>query len=259
MLKKSILFVFLCFAIAACSGNAEDVRIVAHRGYWNCEEAGYARNSVAALECAQDAGFWGSEFDVNMTKDEVLVVFHDDAASGKRFSEHDWAEFNDVRLENGEPIPTLDDYLEQSGKHPETVLVFELKPAADKDFENRMTDLSIEKLKEYGLNTPDRVIFISFSINICERLAGKMPGFTVQYLGDDFSPAQLADRGINGVDYHYGVFDAHPEWYKEARSLGMSVNCWTVNDPEDMKAMLELGVDMITTDCPAALQQFIAD
>ena len=82
----------------------------------------------------------------------------------QRLHTYDWAEFNDVRLENGEPIPTLDDYLEQSGKHPETVLVFELKPAADKDFENRMTDLSIEKLKEYGLNTPDRVIFISFSI-----------------------------------------------------------------------------------------------
>ena len=27
--------------------------IVAHRGFWNCEEAGYAKNSVAALRCAQ--------------------------------------------------------------------------------------------------------------------------------------------------------------------------------------------------------------
>ena len=28
--------------------------IIAHRGFWNCEEAGYARNSVAALRCAQE-------------------------------------------------------------------------------------------------------------------------------------------------------------------------------------------------------------
>ena len=48
--------------------------IVAHRGFWNCEEAGYAKNSVAALRCAQEAGFWGSEFDVNMTSDGVLIV-----------------------------------------------------------------------------------------------------------------------------------------------------------------------------------------
>ena len=40
------------------------VGIVAHRGFWNCEEAGYAQNSVAALRQAQLAGFWGSEFDV---------------------------------------------------------------------------------------------------------------------------------------------------------------------------------------------------
>ena len=32
--------------------------IVAHRGFWNCEEAGYAKNSIAALRCAQEAGFW---------------------------------------------------------------------------------------------------------------------------------------------------------------------------------------------------------
>ena len=51
--------------------------IVAHRGFWNCEEAGYAKNSVAALRCAQEAGFWGSEFDVNMTSDGVLIVYHD--------------------------------------------------------------------------------------------------------------------------------------------------------------------------------------
>ena len=39
------------------------VGIVAHRGFWNCEEAGYAQNSVAALRQAQLAGFWGSEFE----------------------------------------------------------------------------------------------------------------------------------------------------------------------------------------------------
>ena len=36
------------------------VGIVAHRGYWNCEAGGFARNSIAALKAAQDAGFWGS-------------------------------------------------------------------------------------------------------------------------------------------------------------------------------------------------------
>ena len=49
------------------------VGIVAHRGFWNCEEAGYAQNSVAALRQAQLAGFWGSEFDVQLTADTIVV------------------------------------------------------------------------------------------------------------------------------------------------------------------------------------------
>lgn len=90
--------------------------IIAHRGFWNCEEAGYARNSVAALRCAQENGFWGSEFDVNITADSVLVIFHDDNVNGKRFSEHPYSEFKDIVIENGETIPTIDQYLEQGGE-----------------------------------------------------------------------------------------------------------------------------------------------
>jgi glycerophosphoryl diester phosphodiesterase len=37
--------------------NKKDIKVVAHRGYWNCEEAGFARNSLAALECALKEGF----------------------------------------------------------------------------------------------------------------------------------------------------------------------------------------------------------
>ena len=40
----------------SCRQKEEKVAIVAHRGYWNCEKAGYAKNSLAALKCAQEAG-----------------------------------------------------------------------------------------------------------------------------------------------------------------------------------------------------------
>ena len=66
--------------------------IVAHRGFWNCEEAGYAKNSIAALRCAQEQGFWGSEFDVNMTADSVLIVFHDSKIKGKRIEKYPFEE-----------------------------------------------------------------------------------------------------------------------------------------------------------------------
>ena len=43
----------------------QGVGIVAHRGYWNCEEGGFARNSVAALKAAQKAAKAANSKDVN--------------------------------------------------------------------------------------------------------------------------------------------------------------------------------------------------
>ena len=74
MITTAILAGMLLFPLSADA--RKKTGIVAHRGFWNCEEAGYAKNSVAALRCAQEAGFWGSEFDVNMTSDGVLIVYH---------------------------------------------------------------------------------------------------------------------------------------------------------------------------------------
>lgn len=227
-----------------------EVGIVAHRGFWNCEEAGYARNSIAALRCAQEAGFWGSEFDVNMTKDSVLIVFHDSDVEGKKIEKHPYETFTYFRLENGEPIPTLDEYLEQGRKHPETMLVYELKKHSSDQVEDTFVDLTIAKLEEYGLLNPQRVMFISFSFHICERIAQKLPGFTVQYLGGDRKPSKVKDAGISGIDYNHTILSLNRKWTGQALRKGMSVNAWTVNKDSVMVKMLEMGVGFLTTDYP---------
>ena len=250
---KKIIFLATVIATLFITQGAyaqKQCGIVAHRGFWNCEEAGYAKNSLAALRCAQEQGFWGSEFDVNMTADSVLIVYHDGDIKGKKIEKHPYSEFADETLKNGEKIPTIDQYLEQGKKYPETMLVYELKIHSSAEVEDLFVDLSISKLEEHGLLDPQRVIFISFSIHICEVLAQKLTGFTVQFLGSSRSPDQLADLGISGVDYNHGVFKIHKKWYKQARKRGLSVNTWTVNDEKNMNEMFKLGVDMLTTDNP---------
>ncbi len=224
--------------------------IVAHRGFWNCEEAGYAKNSVAALRCAQEAGFWGSEFDVNMTSDGVLIVYHDSDVEGKKIEKHPYETFKDFKIKNGEVIPTLDMYLEQGSKYPETMLVYELKPHSCAEVEDRFMELTIAKLKEHELLDPERVMFISFSLHICEVLAKELPGFTVQYLNSDKNPEDLAKRGINGIDFNKELYRLHRKWYDMAREHNMSVNVWTVNKESSMKEMFLMGVDQLTTDNP---------
>ena len=240
--------------VASCSPK---VAVTAHRGYWNCEEAGFAENSIKSLQLAQEHGLWGSEFDVHMTSDLVLVVHHDAHIQGKSIHTHTYADFNDYRLKNGEKLPTLDEYLTQGEKSSKTVLVFELKAQDDKAHEDYMVDRSVEALRNHGLLDPKKVIFISFSRNICERVAAMCPGFTVQYLQKDLTPAEVLAKGVNGIDYHYSAFYEHPEWVKESHDRKMSVNVWTVDKEEDIKAMIGLDVDCITTNKPLLVREIL--
>ncbi|MBR4755816.1 MAG: glycerophosphodiester phosphodiesterase [Bacteroidales bacterium] len=242
--------------VATAASCSHKVAITAHRGFWNCEEAGYAENSIKSLEMAQKNHFWGSEFDVHITSDLVLVVHHDAHIQGKSIHTHNYADFKDYRLKNGEKLPTIDEYLTQ-GEKGGTVLVFELKPQYDKAHEDYMVDKSIEALKAHGLYDPKKVIFISFSRNICERVAALCPGFTNQYLEMDLTPDEVIAKGVNGIDYHYSAFQKNPEWVKQAHDNKMSVNVWTVNKKEDIQAMAELGVDCITTNEPLLVREIL--
>ncbi len=256
--------------IASSCATPSDNKIqnAAHRGYWKCEEAMDAQNSVKALELAQKEGFWGSEFDVHITADSVLVVHHDN--NWKKRNEdgtterviiwdRKYSDFDEYRLNNGETLPTLDEYLAQGEKCATTMLVFELKNQKDEQTENYMTDRAVEALKAHGLFDPSRVMFISFSQNICRKIADEYPEFTNQYLGDDLSPDEVHAMGINGVDYNYQVFYDHPDWYGQARANGMSVNVWTVNDTTVMKDMIDLGVDCITTNEPLLVRELLGE
>lgn len=265
---KIVLALALCVTVASCALRKTETTmvlekgqmgIVAHRGFWNCEEAGYARNSVAALRCAQENGFWGSEFDVNITADSVLLVFHDDNVAGKKFLEHPYSEFKDIVIENGETIPTIDQYLEQGAKYPETMLVYELKPQSSVEIEDALVNLSIEKLKEYNLLNPKRVMFISFSYYMTCKVAELLPDFTVQYLSGSKEPKDLLADGVNGLDYAHGVFVNHPEWADQARELGMTTNIWTVNTEDYMLQAIDFGIMYITTDCPLDARRVIEE
>lgn len=246
-------------SIAEAAAQEREVAIIAHRGFWNCEGGGMSKNSIAALEQAQKNDFWGSEFDVNMSKDGKLLVFHDGAVEGKSIEKNPAAMFDYYRLKNGEQIPGIDAFFTQALKSPETMLVFELKKHSRKSVETKAVKASIEKLKEYGLFSPDRVMFISFSKHICKEFAAKAPGFTVQYLEKDADPDELVTYGINGIDTKYKVLLKDSLLFEAARRNNMSINTWTVDKEEDIRKVIELGVDQITTDEPELARQLLKE
>ena len=257
LLKLTAIALCSMMALPLSAQKAGSIRIGAHRGFWKCEEAGGAQNSIAALKQAQDCNLWGSEFDVHLTADNEVVVHHDPDIQGVSIQKSDLATIREFKLKNGEVVPTLDEYLTQGEKCAATVLVLEFKKQYSEERENRMVDITLEKLKAHGLYNPERVIFISFSKNICLKIAKDAPEFTNQYLKGEIAPSDLHKMGINGIDYQDKVIYAHPEWVKEAQDLGMSVNVWTVDNEKDIQAMIDLGVDCITTNEPLLTRKLL--
>ena len=108
--------------IIALSAGAQNTKVVAHRGYWDTPDN--AQNSITSLVTAQKIPVYGSEFDVNMTSDGVMVVSHGPKLESiPDVQKASYKEVKKVRLKNGEKVPTLKQYLKQ-GKKGNIKLIF---------------------------------------------------------------------------------------------------------------------------------------
>lgn len=247
-LNKIMMVCALC--TVTLSGIAQ-TQVIAHRGYWKCE--GSAQNSIASLEKAAEAKVYGSEFDVQMTQDKEIVVNHDDSIRGLSIFDTPFAELKDLKLSNGEKLPTLDDYLTAGKKLPDIQLILEIKPHKTKEAEDEAVKIIVDKVKKMQMEK--QVEYISFSMNICEQLVELTPDSEIAYLKSDVAPKELKEKGINGIDYYIMVLAEKPEWIDEAHGLGMKVNVWTVNDMNLVQEMIDRKVDYITTDYPLEVKK----
>ncbi|MDL2214640.1 glycerophosphodiester phosphodiesterase [Dysgonomonas sp. OttesenSCG-928-M03] len=253
MMKIKVFAILVLTIMTSVQLNAQ-TKVVAHRGYWDCENS--AQNSIVALYKAHETGVYGSEFDVLITADGIPVVNHDDKIEGKVIEETTYEELRDIKLKNGETLPTLEQYLVHGKACRGTKLILEIKPHKTKDAENKAVDATIKLVREKGLQ--EQVEYISFSMNICKELKRLHPNAIIAYLKGDVSPAELKQLGMSGLDYHYNVFSEHPEWIRDAHDLGLFINVWTVNDVKIMKDLINRGVDFITTDKPEFLKEVLA-
>lgn len=253
MKKYSITIVFflLCMAITAM---AQVPKVIAHRGAW--KNTNSPQNSIAALRHAIDQKVWGSEFDVHLTKDDVLVVNHDQGFYGIDIATATYQELLAKTHPNGEKIPTAEEYLREGLKQKKTTMVFEIKSnKLGVERTLKATELSYQLAKK--LKVEKKIVFIAFSYPACLKLRELDSKVKIQYLNGNKTPTQLKQDKIFELDYNLGVLKKHPEYVSEAKKLDVKTNVWTVNTEEDMKYFIDQGVDFITTDEPEKLNELL--
>ncbi|KFE97466.1 glycerophosphodiester phosphodiesterase [Chryseobacterium formosense] len=246
-MKKFILG----FAVLTTAFMNAQTQIIAHRGYFQTNPP-TTENSIKALENAQKLKIYGAEFDVRMTKDGVLVINHDEHHGKMIIEETDFKELEKLKLSNGEKFPTLKDYLKQGKKDKSLQLIIEIKPIKSQEKENEIVAKTIKMVKDMKLESQSE--FISFSLNVCKEIKKVEPKFKVQYLNGELSPEQIKNEGLDGLDYHYSVFQKNPTWISEAKTLGLITNSWTVNDEKVYEELKSQGIGFITTNIPDQLK-----
>ncbi|MGK6349800.1 glycerophosphodiester phosphodiesterase [Parapedobacter sp. DT-150] len=247
-MKRIFLLLTVCamshFSFAQFIQN----QVIAHRGAWKVDSL--PQNSIASLHRAIELGCAGTEFDVHLTKDDVLVVNHDHEFYGMDIGTSTYAELLTKKHPNGESIPTAEEYLREGMKQKKTKLIFELKTSKlGKERTQYSADLSVQLVKK--LRADKWVEYILFDYDGAKRVIEQDPKAKVYYLNGDITPAQAKADGFYGLDYHFTVFQKNPTWIKEAHDLGLIVNAWTVNDEEEMRNLLDQEVEYLTTDQPA--------
>ena len=242
----AICVLFTCFFELKAQSFLNN-KVVAHRGAW--KNTGAPQNSIAALQNAIQLSCTGSEFDVRMTKDEVLVINHDAEFEGMDIEKTNYADLLKKPLKNGEPIPTLKKYLKEGIKQHKTLLVTEIKPSpAGKERSLLLAQKVVKMVRK--MKAQEWVVYISFDYDILKKVHELDKKAKTQYLNGGKSAQQLKTDGITGADYHFSVFQKNEQWLADAQKLGVVSNAWTVNESEIMDFLLIRHIDFLTTDEP---------
>jgi glycerophosphoryl diester phosphodiesterase len=234
---------------------------LAHRGGAAYGPNVGVENTLAAFRRAVDMGYRYLETDVHATKDGIVVAFHDERLDRVTdvkgaIAEHPYAVVRDALIGGREPIPTLEQLLEE---FPQSRINIDIK--ADSALAS-----TVEIIQRMGVI--DRVCIGSFSerrLRAARRALGPRLATSAGQLGVGamrLAPNRLSrllhtpapalqipmEHRIGGR--HIDVVTA--PLVRVAHRLGKHIHVWfhswSTEDADQMNRLLDLGVDGIVTD-----------
>lgn len=261
--------------------------IIAHRGARSIAP----ENTIAAARKALRAGAGLWETDVAVTRDERLILFHDDLLQrttdvasvfpdrqNQTFTEFTLAEIRQLNpglhfvesdpfgeIKKGsvsqeslvafkqERVPTLEEALVFTRDNLFKVNV-ELKILPEKFRDFPVVERVMALVKRVGI-TPDQLLFSSFNHSWLRQVEALAPAFEIQALIGRYDETFL-DWG----DFSFATYNARSTLIDdaqivEAKNRGKAINLFTVNEQDEMIRSVNAGIDGLITDYP---QRFVS-
>lgn len=262
--------------VLSYTANAQDMIvkgpiIIAHRG-----ASGYApENTIAAFEKAIELRADMIELDVHLTKDGVVVVIHDetlDRTTNKTglVKDYNWDEIKDADAGSwkgeefkGEKLPTLDESIKHINGRVK--LLIEIKDGGD--FYPGLEKAVWEVVKANNAQSWCEVqSFSQDAVEIFHSLNTGLPLYKLVVGNIPVLPVhvdiKLKGGGVLKYKEYTGVNPnkkfVRKRIVKKLHARGQKIYVWTVNKEEDMKKIVEKGVDGIITNYPDRLLKVLA-
>lgn len=253
-----MLLLSASLALAQSSGP----QIIAHRGG---AELG-PENTQATFALAAEMGV-GFELDVTLASTGEVIVLHDDSVDRTTngtglASELSLQEIQELDAGSwygadfaGEPIPTLGQVLDRFGG--QVLIDIEIKTHPLRE---ELAAGVVAEVQRLGLQ--DQVVVTSFDPMMLEQVKLLDPSIprgqlTGTFKDDDLNPVTklvLRRMWLNGKSEPHFVAVEHTRitkrFMRKQQRKGREVWAWTVNDPEEMKRLLDMGVSGLITDRP---------
>lgn len=221
---------------------------------------------MAAFEAAVRLGYRYVETDVHATSDGVLVAVHDptlDRTTDGRgpIAEMTLEQVAQARLADGSCVPLLEDLL---GSWPDLRVNIDAK---DDRAVGPLLDV-LARTRAYG-----RVCVGAFSDRRVRDIRRALPPGTATALAPGevallrFAPPSLRTRRVPATDApcvqvpvrHGRVRIVERRFVQRAHAQHRVVHVWTIDEPAQMRALLDLGVDGLVTDNAVGLMEVLAE
>ena len=215
-----------------------DVRIIAHRGGGNEGR----ENTLSGLEAAWTAGAYGSEIDIQRTKDGFYIINHDGtfkrvAGDSRKPEEMTLREVKKLRID-GEPVPTFEEMLISSKGR--IVLFTELKGnTADR----QMADDAVKLVEQYQME--NECVLISLNYDVINYIETNYPEIETGFLTfASLGKTAKLNCDYIGLEEESATNDAIDAIHDE----GKKALVWTANEKGSQKHFLCTKIDGIITD-----------
>jgi glycerophosphoryl diester phosphodiesterase len=228
-----------------------------------CFHRGYSKkapeNTVSAIKAALNVNAKMIEIDIQLSKDDALVVIHDfkinRLSEGKgAVSKIDLAELKKYDFGSkfspefaGEKIPTLKEVLDICGD--KILINLELKWKVFGKNKIHFIEKVINTLKEYNLN--NSILITSFNWSLIKQLRQYYPMMITGLIFDKRISKYSALRFSNKNNIPFLVSNykiINNNFIKKVHDIDKSIFVYTVNDPDDIKRLKSIGADGIITD-----------